>query len=105
MHLIMVKLDSSSRMKIDDMYSNLPRSLKAECLVRSKVEEDETKLRERQKIVQTMKPAELASFSSITDFPVPSALENIFKTSEKPEAPPRKDSKEQMDKRRFHMIR
>ncbi len=44
------------------MYSNLPRSLKAECLVRTKVEEDEEVLKERQKTVETTRPAELAQF-------------------------------------------
>ncbi len=66
------------------MYSNLPRSLKQECLVRTKVEEDETVLKKRQKIVETTKPAELAQFKSISDFPLPTALENIFKPSDKP---------------------
>ncbi len=69
------------------MYSNLPRSLKTECLVRTKVEEDEEVLKERQKVVESLKPADLSQFHSISDFPVPSALENIFR---KPTAPPRK---------------
>ena len=49
-------------MKVEDMYSNLPRSLKAECLVRTKVEEDEAVLKERQRVVESTKPAELAQF-------------------------------------------
>ena len=65
------------------MYSNLPRSLKQECLVRAKVEANEDVLKERQKIVETTTPSDLAKFKSVSDIPIPSALENIFKTPEK----------------------
>ena len=73
----------SSRVKLDDMYGNLPRALKSECLVRTKVEEDENVLAERRKIVESMSPAELGQLNSLSDIPMPSALEKIFKTSEK----------------------
>ena len=53
---------SSSRMNVEDMYSNLPRSLKAECLVRTKVEADPEVLKERKQIVESSRPAELAQF-------------------------------------------
>jgi hypothetical protein len=35
------------------------------------------------KLVETKKPAELSQITSLSDFPVPTALENIFKPSEK----------------------
>ena len=83
------------------MYSTLPRALKAEVLVRTKVEEDEEVLKKRQRMVETMKPAELASFHSIGDFPIPSRLENIFKSSEKEDKKPsRFKTKEEIEEKR-----
>ncbi|XP_059092500.1 uncharacterized protein LOC131887810 isoform X3 [Tigriopus californicus] len=79
-----------SMSNLEDMYSNLPRALKTECLVRSKIEDEEV-LKKRQKLVETMKPGELASITSISDIPIPSALENIFKSSDKPEPPARRN--------------
>ena len=77
------------KMKIDRMYSTLPKSLTTECIVRTKVEEKGDILLERQRMVETMSTAELGHFKSIGDFPVPSALEKIFKTEQKPEVPRR----------------
>lgn len=75
------------------MYSKLPRSLKAECLVKSTVEdEDEGVMRERRELVKNATPAELSRLHGLSDFPMPSALENIFK--EKPTAPSRKKGKD-----------
>ena len=88
---VMFQNSDFRKMNIEDMYSNLPRSLKQECLVVAKVEDDEEVIKERKKIVETMKPSELSQLRSLSDFPVPSALENIFKTSDKPKAPPRKE--------------
>lgn len=78
------------------MYSSLPKSLKAECLVRTKVEENEDVLRKRQHMVDTKKPAELAQFNSLADFPLPSRIENIFKSGgdKEPKAPPRRKAHE-----------
>ena len=72
------------------MYSNLPRAFKSEVLVKSKVQEDEEKITQRRKIVESMKPAELAQIKGLGDFPMPSALENIFKGSDRPKPPSRK---------------
>ena len=47
-----------------DIYASLPRSLKKEVLVRSKVEEDPDVLQARQAIVSSKSPAELRSSSS-----------------------------------------
>lgn len=86
-----------SMSNLEDMYSNLPRALKTEVLVRTKFEDEEV-LKKRQKLVETMKPSELASITSISDIPIPSALENIFKSSEKP-APPARKAKDIEEKR------
>ena len=59
-----------------DIYASLPRSLKKEVLVRSKVEENEDVLRERQAIVSSKKPAELSQIHSFAEVPLPRAIEN-----------------------------
>ncbi len=87
-------------MNLEDMYSNLPRSLKAEVLVRTKVEDDEDVLKERQNLVTTMKPAQLAQFNSLADFPMPARLERVFKGGDKPKAPKRNKSKDMEEKRK-----
>lgn len=81
-------------MNLEDMYSNLPRSLKAEVFVRSRVIEDDEVLKKRQKLIETKKPAQLAEFQSVGDFPMPTALEGIFK----PKAPKRKEKDEEKRK-------
>ena len=82
---------SGGGLNLEEMYSNLPRAFKSEVLVKSKVQEDEEKLAQRRKIVESMKPAELAQINSLGDFPMPSALENIFKSGgERPKPPSRK---------------
>ena len=59
-----------------ELYASLPRSLKEQVLVRTKEEEDEAVLRERQALVQSKSPAELAQMHSLHDLPVPARLEN-----------------------------
>jgi hypothetical protein len=43
-----------------------------------KENEDPEVLAERRQMVKTMSPAELAQFSSITDFPVPSRIARVL---------------------------
>merc|ERR1719347_169401 len=50
----------------DDMYASLPRSLKDQLIVRTKVEENEEVLQQRQALVESKSPAEL---------PIPSRIE------------------------------
>jgi len=83
---------SPSRSNVEDMYSNLPRSLKTECLVRTKTDDDDETLKERRLLVETCKPAQLAQITSLGDIPVPSALEGIYRT--KPKAPKRNKEKD-----------
>ena len=61
-----------------DIYASLPRSLKKEVLVRSKVEEDPDVLQARQAIVSSKSPSELRSSSSHV-FTIPETT--IFFTS------------------------
>ena len=89
---------SGGGLNLEDMYSNLPRAFKSEVLVKSKVQDDEEKITQRRKMVESMKPAELAQINSLGDFPMPSALENIFKSSEGPKPPSRK--KQDMEEKR-----
>jgi len=53
----------------------LPRSLKKEVLVRSKVEEDEEVLKERQAIVRSKTPAELSQIHSFAEVPLPRTID------------------------------
>ena len=89
---------SGGGLNLDDMYSNLPRAFKSEVLVKSKVQEDEEKITQRRRMVESMKPAELAQINSLGDIPMPSALENIFKSSDRPKPPSRK--KQDMEEKR-----
>jgi hypothetical protein len=59
-----------------DLYASLPRSLKEQVLVRTKVEEDEEVLRQRQALVHNKSPAELSQIHGVHDLPVPARLEN-----------------------------
>ena len=55
----------------ENLYEKLPDSLKAECLVRTKVEEDEEVLKERQQMTRAMSPAELSKIHGFSDIPFP----------------------------------
>ena len=59
-----------------DIYASLPRSLKKEVLVRSKVEEDPAVLQERQAIVSSKSPAELSQIHSFAEVPIPREIES-----------------------------
>ena len=59
-----------------DIYASLPRSLtKKEVFVRSKIEEDENVLKERQSIVRSKTPAELSQIHSFAEVPLPTRVE------------------------------
>jgi len=65
----------SSRGPSYDIYASLPRSLKSELLVRSKVDEDEEKLKYRQTLIETKTPAELSQIHNLSEVPVPKRIE------------------------------
>ena len=57
----------------------MPRSLRDTQLVcNSKFEENEERLKERQELTRTKSPTELSQISSISDFPVPTPIENLL---------------------------
>ena len=62
--------DATKRPK-ETFYERLPDSLKAECLVRSKVETDENVLRERQELTRAKTPSELGEIKGFSDLPIP----------------------------------
>ena len=80
------------------MYDNLPRSLQQQLLVKTKAGQDEELIKMRQEIVATKKPAELSQIGGLGDIPVPTALENIFKTG--PPQPPHRKSRDERDEKR-----
>lgn len=61
----------------ENIYATLPKSLKSEVLVRSRVEEPE-KLKFRQEVVQSKSVSELSQMQTLADFPVPSPIEKIM---------------------------
>ena len=73
----------------ENLYERLPDSLKAECLVRTKVEEDEKVLKERQRLTRNMSPAELGQIRGFSDIPIPSFGK---RNSEKKELSPQRDA-------------
>jgi hypothetical protein len=69
---------ASRRSLHSDLYASLPRTLKEQVLVRTKVEEDEAVLRERQALVQSRSPAELSQIHGLHDLPLPTRLEHML---------------------------
>jgi hypothetical protein len=61
----------------DKFYASLPRSLKADVHVRSRVEDPET-LNQRRAATQTMSVSELARISGFSDMPLPSTVERAL---------------------------
>lgn len=66
-------------------YEGLPESLKKECMVRAKVEEDPNKLKERQELIKNKSPNQLGQIRGLGDFPVPTLMRkrNLKSTKEK----------------------
>ena len=63
----------------ETIYETLPRSLRETQLVcNSKYEEDEDRLRERQELTRTKSPTELSQISGMSDFPIPTPIENLL---------------------------
>ena len=62
------------------LYGSLPRSLKQDLMVKSRVEDPEV-LAERRAIVASKSVSELSQITSISDFPVPKTLSRAFHKS------------------------
>merc|ERR1712088_794956 len=81
----------------ETIYETLPRSMReTQLITNSKFEEDEERLKERQELTRTKSPTELSQISSISDFPIPTPVENLLKKKSEqtdtasPPVPPRK---------------
>merc|ERR1711983_248545 len=61
----------------ENIYATLPKSLKSEVLVRTRVEDPEI-LRNRQEVVNSKSVGELAQVTSLSDFPLPTPIENLI---------------------------
>jgi hypothetical protein len=61
----------------DTIYSTLPRSMKSELLVRSRVESPEV-LKTRQELVQSKSVSELSQVRTLADLPIPTPIENLL---------------------------
>lgn len=68
-------------MTFDDMYNTLPKSLKSEVLVSSRVIDDPELIAQRQEIVRSKTPRELSQINTLDDFPIPTRIENLVKKS------------------------
>merc|ERR1712172_40976 len=81
----------------ETIYETLPRSMReTQPITNSKFEGDEERLKERQELTRTKSPTELSQISSISDFPIPTPVENLLKKKSEqtdaasPPVPPRK---------------
>merc|ERR1711874_710447 len=83
-----------SKMNVNDMYSTLPKSLTMELAVTTKVNKNQEEAYRRQQLTQEKTPTELGNIGSISELPIPSALQNIFAKSDAPEKPQRKSVQE-----------
>merc|ERR1719350_2304466 len=64
----------------ETIYETLPRSMReTQLITNSKFEEDEERLKERQELTRTKSPTELSQISSVSDFPLPTPVENLLK--------------------------
>merc|ERR1711963_1319058 len=86
----------------ETIYETLPRTMReTQLITNSKFEEDEERLKERQELTRTKSPTELSQISSMSDFPIPTPVENLLKkkseqteTASPPVPPPRGQKKE-----------
>ena len=89
---------SPTRINLNNMYDNLPRSLTQKQLLCKSKEQDPELVKTRQEIVASKTPAELAQIGGFNEIPVPTALENIFKGG--PPTAPRRRSKDDREGKR-----
>ncbi len=62
------------------LYATLPKSWKEQNLITQvKVEADPEELARRQELTKAKTPAQLAQISSLSDMPIPTAVENFLK--------------------------
>merc|ERR1719370_210307 len=92
-----IERPSSPQSFKETIYETLPRSMReTQLITNSKFEEDEERLKERQELTRTKSPTELSQISSMSDFPIPTPVENLLKKKSEqtdtasPPVPPRK---------------
>ena len=61
----------------EKLYDTLPRSMKAEVLVRVRDEDPEVQM-QRQELTRSKSPVELSQISSLSEFPIPKNIENMM---------------------------
>merc|ERR1712202_13887 len=83
-----------SQMNVNDMYNTLPKCFTMELAVKTKVNKDQAEVERRKILTQEKTPTELGNIGSISELPIPSALQNIFAKSDAPEKPQRKSVQE-----------
>merc|ERR1719397_2503489 len=66
---------ASKKGGMNDIYASLPRSLKDQLIVRTKVEADGEVLAARQALVESKSPVELSEIHSLAEMPIPSRIE------------------------------
>ena len=69
----------------EKLYDTLPRSMKAEVLVRVRDEDPEVQI-ERQELTRAKSPMELSQISSPADFPIPKNIENLMSKNKRGKA-------------------
>merc|ERR1711990_1355812 len=75
-----IERPSSPQSFKETIYETLPRSMReTQLITNSKFEEDEERLKERQELTRTKSPTELSQISSMSDFPIPTPVENLLK--------------------------
>merc|ERR1712130_520623 len=86
----------------ETIYETLPRSMReTQLITNSKFEEDEERLKERQELTRTKSPTELSQISSMSDFAIPTPVENLLKKKSEqtemasPPVPARKKEKKE----------
>ena len=66
-------------LKKENLYESLPAGLKTECMVRTRVIDDEEVIKQRQELIRSKSPTELSEMRGLEDFPVPTFVENLAK--------------------------
>ena len=62
----------------DTIYSTLPRSLKSEILVKSRVQTVDAIQKSRRDLVESKSVGELSQVNKISDLPIPSPIQNLW---------------------------
>ena len=62
-----------------EIYATLPKSLKSELHVRSRVEDPDVQ-RQRKELTQSKSVSELAQVKSLADFPIPANIEKLIQS-------------------------